>query len=778
METVEKSPVTAPEEGKTLNNGGQTEDSSNSEAWSSSVKDSKWATAEPTKDENPFERSNVSSSQSRWAAPEGSRHRPQHNEKNFNGYGHTDRNRREHSNYSRPYNNRPGYGGSPDGSTEPFRPGNNRSNNNMDNSRITGTVGMRFDNNTNHQNRPHNNTISEFDNARRSNSRYDNRNHTTRNHDNNHNNRNDRNYGHQNHQHEGFDRQYNRPNHHSDRNNQLHGRQHPDDAISRWHSGNLVEEEPRSSAHERPWNMRFVTGDQQKGTKSNDGNNGNDEYEEKKSAEDKAELETLAGNTRPTQESNKLEENLEEKTVKNDKAKNLQSSLPQEDTEAPENAAVEAVETVKANSSLGSIHAVPHGALHENSQPDVNQSGEDVVRAAQSASTDATARNHSAEPKQVAEKGEHVGGWQKHTTDKNGAVGSSSDSIYAHQDRRQQKPSERKQSGAGASAGKTSSIVNRLAAGGYHKPVKVQCRLQITVDEDALNAKIERIRLQNEKIERKQKLIEQEELEIAQQMKLENEKLEQARLENEKLERERKLAEEQRQREKQEKEKRILDQIRAERDANASRKAEAMGNRDWDMSKGENDDGYRDRHSRSRFSNDVGKRWPSPPPRSRNEHGYEHGSGHHSQGYRRHDPHNTHQELIKKQFSVTEQDWPDLGNLKGKSASADRKPAVWAARAALQAKGQNATADAEKSSSSPPSNSQSTGDPRKIVSWSSKKGQDSMETTSPKHNAADAKSAPPKLNWEDLISKTTPVKDWASDSPNNDDMDFGSSPFG
>ncbi|KAG2182578.1 hypothetical protein INT43_007509 [Umbelopsis isabellina] len=791
MEIEEKSPATAPEEGKTLNNGRKEEVSSNSETWSSSVKDSKWATAEPTTDENPIKRSNGSSSQSRWAATEGSRYRPQHNDKSYGGHSHTDRNRKEHSVHSRPYNNRPGYGGSPDGSNESFRPGNNhffvnRSNNNIDNSRYTGNASMRFDSNTNqnYQNRLHNNTFREPDNARRSNSRYDDR---------NHNNLNDWDYGHQTHQHEGFERQNIRANYQSDRNNQHHGRQNPNDAISKWHSGNLVEEEPRSSAHERSWNMRFVTGDQHIATKSDDGNDGKNGYEEKKSAENKAEFETLAGTMQPAQESNKSDENRENvdteshhEKLQTDTDNSQQISSSPKTTEVPGTVVVGAVEMIKSKSSLGSIHAVSEEALHDDSQSDVTQSNGDAITAAESVSKDSTASKHSADPKKAAEKAGHVIDWKKHATENNGALGFSSDSIHAHQERKQAKSTERKQSGASASAGKT-SIINRLATGGYHKP---------TVDEDALNAKIERIRQQNEKIERKQKLIEQEELEIAQQMKLENEKLEQERRENEEFEKERKLAEEQKQREKQEKEKRILDQIRcvsvhhvsysmvgtlltdryrAERDANASRKAEAMGNRDWDMSKGENDGGYRDRHSRSRFSNDSGKRWPSPPPRSRHDHGYDHGSGHHSQGYRRHDVHNAHQEPVKKQFSVTEQDWPDLG--KGESASAERKPVVWAARATVQAKGQNTTSDAGKSPSSSSSNSQSTSDPHKLASWPSKKGQGRTEMTST-HDAADAKPAPPKLNWEDLISKTTPVKDWASDSPNNDELDFGNSPFG
>lgn len=483
MEIEEKSPVTVPEEGNTLRNNEEKEDSSSSEAWSSSVKDSKWATAEPTKGENPYERSNGSSSQSRWAASEGSRYRPQHNDKSFGGYSHTDRNRREHSIHSRPYNNRSGYGGSPDGPTESYRSSNNhnlgnRSNHNMENSRFTGNAGMRFDSNTNqnYQNRAHNNTFREADSAWRSNSRYDDR---------NHNNRNDRSYGHQNHQHEGYERHNNRPNYHSDRNNQHHGRQ-PNDAISKWHSGNLIEEEPRSSAHERPWNMRFVTGDQQNTSKYDDRNDGKDKHEQKKSAENTADSETLAGNTQPTQESNNLDERREDvdnenhnEKIQTDTANDQPASSAPKTTEEPEIAVAAGVETVKESSSLGSIHAVSQEAEHDNKQLDVNQYEGDAVKAEESTSKDSTASIHSAEAEKAAENGGHVSEWQKHATENNGAVGFSSDSIHAHQERRQPRSTERKQSGASASTGKTSSIASRLATGGYHKPVKTHYPLQI-----------------------------------------------------------------------------------------------------------------------------------------------------------------------------------------------------------------------------------------------------------------------------------------------------------
>jgi hypothetical protein len=482
MEIEEKSPAAVPEEGKILNTEGANEDLSTEEAWVSSVKDSKWASAEPIADSNPYRRSNGSSSQSKWASPEGNRYRSQYNENNFGGYGNIDRNRKEHSNYPRqPYNNRQGVAGSRDGSTEQHRPGNGYSNhsygtrnfNNMDSNRFTGSASMRSDSNTNqnYHNRPYNNTFRESDNSSRYNNRYDNHSHTPRSYENT-NNRNDRSFGHQNYQHERNDRQHNRQNYRSDRNSHYSGRQSNDSAIDRWHTDNLVEEDTGSSAQDRPWNMRFVTGNKGTDIISDEGNDQNNAHEEKNVTEDKAESEVASGNPESIQEPENSKENDENALYKSHSTNVMQSDAVniQLATSSQESTAADVGQTINEHSSVESMHKPQTVALHDSSKSDMSQVDEVGITSTESVRADSTLPSHSIPSKQAEKHGEPVADWKQYTNERAMALGSSSDSIHAPPERRQQKPTERKSSGAGASAGKP-SIVDRLAAGGYHKPV-------------------------------------------------------------------------------------------------------------------------------------------------------------------------------------------------------------------------------------------------------------------------------------------------------------------
>ncbi|CAO3678205.1 unnamed protein product [Umbelopsis ramanniana] len=100
---------------------------------------------------------------------------------------------------------------------------------------------------------------------------------------------------------------------------------------------------------------------------------------------------------------------------------------------------------------------------------------------------------------------------------------------------------------------KSPKAEDRIATGGFVKH---------NIDEEALNARIERIRLQNDKIQQRQKLIEEEEKEIAKQLQSEKEERDRRRKEDEQAEEAARIAAEEVKRERTEREKRIAEEIR------------------------------------------------------------------------------------------------------------------------------------------------------------------------------------------------------------------------
>ncbi|GAB5591408.1 hypothetical protein Unana1_06308 [Umbelopsis nana] len=318
------------------------------------------------------------------------------------------------------------------------------------------------------------------------------------------------------------------------------------------------------------------------------------------------------------------------------------------------------------------------------------------------------------------------------------------------------------------STNKSHNSEHRLAAGGYTKA---------SLDEDALNARIERIRLQNEQIERKKKIVQEEEKELARQLQLEKAEREKRRLADEELAQESRLADEQKVRERQEREKRIADEIRAEREANAARKAQAIASRDWDVTKGDEEVNINDGRSWSDFVDDKfhsdRSRLTRHRPEQQGNRGHL-GTGSEPSGYRRFPRNERKQDHIEKPFSLTEEKWPDLVGTSASPSSAS-KPAVWPGRAALEAK---AATETSLPATSPPAAQTSPIGTARLVPLKSMKVQ-SPATSSESHQTEQKHVEPhPSLKWEDLIAKQKPVTDWAADSPNGETLDFEDSPFG
>ncbi|KAI8577719.1 hypothetical protein K450DRAFT_250506 [Umbelopsis ramanniana AG] len=285
---------------------------------------------------------------------------------------------------------------------------------------------------------------------------------------------------------------------------------------------------------------------------------------------------------------------------------------------------------------------------------------------------------------------------------------------------------------------KSGKTEDRIATGGFVKH---------NIDEEALNARIERIRLQNEKIQQRQKLIEEEEKEIAKQLQSEKEERDRRRKEDEKLEEAARLAAEEAKRDRIEREKRIAEEIRVEREANAARKVKALASRDWDAEKGDDDLYIKEGRNRGDFNNRdrSSRNHRGLPGREAEEDRKKHASE-------------------AKSFTVTEEKWPDLGSA---VAGTPAKAAVWPARAAAEAKVQQKQESGKEAPvKSPPSSKASA---PKLASLTAPRKAEI-------ENAEEGKQKD-SISWEDIIAKQKPVTDWATDSPTNEDINFEDSPF-